>query len=227
LFLPYGGTHHTPAEVFNPVAHRLNITAVGVGTGLQSEVTFDVAEDIVRTVSLDSSPSGGRALAFGNSSVYALNQAPQGWGLDVIQEYATPLAVYRLSDQDDVHARIDRIGAHCQISTFRGSMHAFDAVPLAVGPNIECTESGSPITVGLNVVLSPSTTRWRISGDGLTITALTAAEVAEALELVRNDVYCAIDGTETDGTSVDFLDEVPTSVQCFDMELEPPLGTRK
>ena len=209
LFLPYGGYHHAPQDVFNPIAHRLNITAVG--TSLTSEITFDLVEDIIRTVSLDS----GRALAFGDSSVYVLNQGSQGWSHDVIEEFATPLAVYRLRDEGDVHARIDRIGARCQISTFRGSNHAFDPQRLAAGPQIPCTEQGSPIAVGAAVVFPQASTGWNLSADGLAITALTAAEVAEALTHVRNDVYCALDGTKMDSTPVPYLDAVPARVDCF------------
>jgi hypothetical protein len=214
LFLPYGGYHHAPQDVFNPIAHRLNITAVG--TGLTSEITFDLVEDIIRTVSLDSSaPTASRVLAFGDSSVYALNQGSQGWSLDVIEEFATPLAVYRLRDDGDVHARIDRIGARCQLSTFRGSEHAFAPQRLAAGPQIDCTEQGSPTAVGPAVVFPQASTGWSLSADGLTVTALTAAEVAEALTHVRNDVYCALDGTRMDSTPVPYLDAVPASVDCF------------
>jgi hypothetical protein len=97
LFLPYSGYHQAPQGPFNPATHRLNITAVGVGTGLSSEMTFDLAEDIVRTVSIDSSPTAGRALAFGDSSIYALGQDTQGWSVDALEEFATPLR--RLSHQ--------------------------------------------------------------------------------------------------------------------------------
>jgi hypothetical protein len=135
LFLPYSGYQHAPQSSFNPATHRLNITAVGVGTGLSSEMTFDLAEDIVRTVSLASSPTAGRALAFGDSSIYDISQDTQGWSLDVLEEYATPIAVYRINDSGDVHARIDRLGARCKISTFSGSLKAFTATPLAFGAN--------------------------------------------------------------------------------------------
>ena len=215
LYLPYAGYHHAPEVTFNPAAHRLNITAVGVGTGLASEVTFDLIEDVVRTVSIASSPTAGRALAFGDSSIYALNQAPQGWSRDVLEEFATPIAVYRINDSGDVHARIDRIGARCEISTFSGSLKAFAPTRLATGPVIACPESGSPIAVGLDVVFSGSSTGWRLGQDGLSITALTTDQVKEALTRVRNDEYCALDGTRDDATPVPYLDAVPASVQCF------------
>jgi hypothetical protein len=213
LFLPYSGYHHAPQDVFNPTAHRLNITAVT--DRLTSEVTFDLAEDIIRTVSIDSTPNAGRALAFGDSSVYATNQGPQGWTLDVVEEFATPIAVYRISDKGDLHARIDRLGTRCQISTFQGSAKAFNAQTLAAGPPIACTETGFPSGIGLTVVLADSSTGWRLSADGLSITTLTTAEVKEQLALVRNDTYCVLDATKEDATPVPFLDEVPASIQCF------------
>jgi hypothetical protein len=219
LFLPYSGYDHAPTTNFNPAVHRVNITAVGVGTGLQSEMTFNVIEDIVRTVSIASSPTAGRALAFGDSSIYALNQDTNGWSLDVLEEYATPIAVYRINDTGDIHARIDRIGIRCQISTFSQSLNAFAPTRLATGPTIACPETGSPIAVGLDVVFSGSSTGWHLSQDGMTISALSADQVQEALTRVRNDVYCALDGTTDNATPVPYLDAVPTSVQCFPWQM--------
>jgi hypothetical protein len=215
LFMPYGGYLNSPQSTFNTAAHRLNITAVGVGTGLSSEMTFDLVEDIVRTVSLDSSPTAGSALGFGDSSIYVFNQGSQGWSKGVLEEYATPIAVYRINDTGDVHVRIDRIGARCQISTFDGSLNAFAPTQLATGPVIACPESGSPMAIGLAVVFSGSSTGWRLSQDGLTLTAMTAEQVAEALTHVRNDVYCALDGSKDDGTPVPYLDAVPAAVWCY------------
>jgi hypothetical protein len=215
LFLPYSGYHQAPQGPFNPATHRLNITAVGVGTGLSSEMTFDLAEDIVRTVSIDSSPTAGHALAFGDSSIYALGQDTQGWSVDALEEYATPFAVYRINDSGDVHARIDRLGARCKISTFSGSLKAFAPTALATGPVIDCPESGSPMAIGLDVVFSSASTGWSLSQDGLSIAALTADQVTEALTHVRNDQYCALDGSKNDGTLVPYLDTVPTAVWCF------------
>jgi hypothetical protein len=215
LFLPYSGYQHAPQGPFNPATHRLNITAVGVGTGLSSEMTFDLIEDIVRTVSIASSPAAGSALAFGDSSIYALHQDAQGWSRDVVEEYATPIAVYRTSDSGDIHARIDRIGARCTISTFSGSLKAFAPTALATGPVIACPESGAPMAIGLDVVFSSASTGWSLSQDGLSIAALSADQVTEALTHVRNDTYCALDGSKDDGTPVPYLDAVPSSVQCF------------
>ena len=217
LFLPYAGYLHAPDAIFNPAAHRLNITAVGVGTGLSSETTFDLIEDIVRTVSISSSPTAGRALAFGDSSIYSLSQGTQGWSREVLEEYATPIAVYRINDSGDIHARIDRIGARCEISTFAGSLQAFAPTHLATGPVIACPESGSPIAVALDVVFSGSSTGWHLSADGQTITSLDADQVKEALTHVVYDEYCALDGTRDDGTPVPYLDAVPASVWCYPM----------
>lgn len=220
LFLPYSGYHHAPQDVFNPAAHRLNITAVA-NRLLTSEVTFDLVEDIVRTVSTSSAPGAGSALAFGDSSVYAVNQTGNNWSLDVIEEFATPIAVYRISDQGDLHARIDRIGARCQISTFEGSLNAFKPEHLAVGPQIGCPEGSWPTAIGLAVVFRDAGTGWQISPDGQVITALDAAAVAERLTHIRTDEYCALNGDIEDGTPVPYLDAVPASIVCF----PPPTAT--
>ncbi|HVU52029.1 MAG TPA: hypothetical protein VHL80_15130 [Polyangia bacterium] len=214
LFLPYDGTRNTPQTTFNPTAHRLNITAITPGH-LTSEQTFDTVEDVMRTVSTSSAPGAGSALAFGDSSVYALDQTPGSWSLDVVEEYATPLAVYRLSDTNDMHARIDRIGARCQISTFNGSLNAFKPDHLTVGPSIACPEYGTPEAIGHDVVFPESSTGWQIAADGTSITALDDAGVKEALTHVVNQVYCALDPTVEDGTPVPYLDAAPASVSCY------------
>jgi len=214
LFLPYSGFHHAPQTMFNPGVHRLNITAVA-NRLLTSESTFDVVEDIVRTVSTSSAAGTGSALAFGDSSVYALRQVPGAWSLDIVDEFATPMAVYRISDQGDLHARIDQIGARCQISTFQGSLNAFKPARLAVGPRIACPEGSLPRAVGLAVVYPLSKTGWQISADGRSITALDAASADERLTHVSEGTYCALDPGVQNGTPVPYLDAVPPSVTCF------------
>jgi hypothetical protein len=214
LFLPYGGYLHAPASSFNPQAHRLNITAVA-NQLLTPEMTFDVVEDIVRTVSTSSAPGAGKALAFGDSSVYSLAQLPDTWSLNVIEEFATPVAVYRFGDDADLHARIDRIGARCLLSTFQGSLAAFKPDRLAVGPPLACPEGSLPTAVGLAVVFAGSSTGWQLSSDGTLITPLDPAAVTERLTHVRNDVYCALDPDVTDGAPVPYLDAVPPAVTCF------------
>lgn len=214
LFLPYGGYLDTPKGSFNPQAHRLNVTAVA-SQSLTPETTFDVVEDIVRTVSTGSAAGAGTALAFGDSSVYALTQTPGSWALTTIEEFASPVAVYRLSDHADLHARIDRIGARCEISTFQGSLNAFKPTRLATGPQIACPEAGYPTAVGLAIVFGQSSTGWQLSADGTSITALDAAAVAERLTHVKTNIYCTLNPNVTDATPVPYLDGVPDVVTCF------------
>src|SRR5262249_35615228 len=156
---------------------------------LTAESTFDVIEDVVRTVSTSSAPGAGRALAFGDSSVYALSQTPGAWSLSTVEEFATPVAVYRISDAGDVHVRIDRIGARCQISSSSGSLNAFKPERVGVGPAIACPEQWVPAAIGLSVVFEGSQTGWQVSADGSTFTALDAAAVAERLTHVSQGTY--------------------------------------
>src|SRR5205823_10611311 len=120
---------------------------------------------------------------------------PGSWSLDVVEEFATPIAVYRFGDGEDLHARIDRIGARCQISTFQGSLSAFKAAHLGIGPQIQCPEGSQPAAIGLAVVFAEAGTGWQISPDGRHITALAAAAVTERLTHIRTDGDCALDGT--------------------------------
>jgi hypothetical protein len=65
------------------------------------------------------------------------------------------------------------------------------------------------------VVFTGSSTGWRFTPDGLTITALTVDEVKESLTHVVNDVYCVLDPTRTDATPVPYLDVVPPYIECY------------
>jgi hypothetical protein len=71
------------------------------------------------------------------------------------------------------------------------------------------------MAIGLDVVFSSASTGWHLSQDGLSVATLSADQVTEALTHVRNDEYCALDGSKDDGTPVPYLDTVPPSVQCF------------
>jgi hypothetical protein len=89
------------------------------------------------------------------------------------------------------------------------------------------------MAIGLNVVFSSASTGWRLGQDGLSIASLGASDVTEALTHVRNDGYCALDGSNDDSTPVPYLDTVPTFVQCFPWQtsvasgLEPGLSTQE
>ena len=89
------------------------------------------------------------------------------------------------------------------------------------------------MAIGLDVVFSGASTGWRLSQDGTSIASLSPDEVTEALTHVRNDGYCALDGSKDDRTLVPYLDTVPTSVQCFPWQdgaavgLEPDQSTEK
>ncbi len=123
--------------------------------------------------------------------------------------------MYRVSDQGDVHARIDRLGARCQISTFAGSLNAFKPDHVGRGPQIPCGEGSLPTAIGLAVVFADASTGWQLSADGTVITALDAGAVKERLTHSRNDEYCALDGNVEDGTPVPYLDAALPSIVCF------------
>src|ERR1044071_6468614 len=125
------------------------------------------------------------------------------------------MATYRLSDQGDVHARVERLGTRCQISTFSGGAHAFTGPALGAGPHIACTETSWPMGIGESVVFADSLTGWDIAADGRIIRALTTDEAKERLTHVRDDVYCALDAGKEDGTPVAYLDAIPDSIRCF------------
>ena len=205
IFLPYSGRHH--ADQYEATAHRLNISRID-GARLVSERSFNVSDEIIRTASVNDD----RSLAFGDSATYQVdrNSASGTWEISTLREFFTPFATYRLNDQD-LHARISRVGTKCRITTHAGITGIFGDDKLAQ-VELPCG-SGYPTGFGPSVLFAETRTGVTISADGRTITVLPAAEVAAKLDAVPKDTYCFLEGVPYSGP-VAQLDAVPAKVFC-------------
>lgn len=210
LFVPYSGRHH--ADTTEPTAHRLGITRIEGGR-LVSERSFAVADDIVRTTSIDDA----RALVFGNSGTYVIDRASGDWKLDTLREILTPIATYRIVDAEDVHARVSRVGTKCVISTHGGDANALGGDALAEA-TIPCPDTSSPIGYADTVVFAETLTGVRFGKDGKSVTPLAADEVkAITAKVGAGDIYCRVDGypqTAPYASMIVYLDGVPGRVVC-------------
>jgi hypothetical protein len=208
LFLPYSGRHH--ADQYEPPAHRLNITRIE-NNRLVSERSFNVSDDIIRTAPVDDNHS----LVFSNSAVYAVDHTTGDWLLTTLREFFTPFATYRLAD-DNVHARVSRVGSKCLVTTHAGDARIFADGELAK-LEVPCGESSLPIGFKSSLLFSETRTGVRISPDHLGIVPLTPDEVDAMLkELQAPDRgYCYIDGgDQASSAQIEYLDSVPAKILC-------------
>ncbi len=204
VFLPYSGRHH--ADQYEAVAHRLNISRVDNGR-LVSERSFNVSDEIIRTAPV----TDDRSLVFGDSATYQVDRSSGNWELSTLREFYTPFATYRLNDQE-LHARIARVGTKCRITTHSGVTGIFGDDKLAQ-VELPCG-SGYPVGFASSVLFAETRTGVTISPDGLSITVLPAAEVAAKLDAIPTDTYCFIEGDAKSSGVVAQLDAVPAKVLC-------------
>jgi hypothetical protein len=206
VFLPYSGRHH--ADPYEPVAHRLNISRIEGGR-LVSERSFAVSDEIIRTAAIDDA----RSLVFGDSAAYLVDRTSGDWALSTLREMFVPFATYRLSDTG-LHARVDRVGSKCRVSTFAGDAGIFGAAPLAQ-TDVSCGEGSTPIGFGSALLWSDTRTGVQISADGAKIDVLQAPDVVALLEKLPKEQYCYIaEGAAPTPYAIDFLDAAPAKIVC-------------
>ncbi|MBS2018396.1 MAG: hypothetical protein JST00_36360 [Deltaproteobacteria bacterium] len=206
IFTPYSGRHH--ADQTEPTAHRLNISRVEGGR-LVSERSFQVSDEIIRTAPLDEK----RSLVFANSAAYIVDRSGGDWALSTLRELWVPIATYRVND-DDLYARIDRVGTKCRITTHVGHANIFANDHLAEAI-IPCHENTRPMAVNRGILFAETKSGVLISEDGKSISTVSRESVDQTVkELDKvSSAYCYLDG---DGphVPVKVLDEVPDHVRC-------------
>lgn len=209
LFLPYSGRHHAIGT--EPVAHRLNISRIDNGR-LVSERSFQVSDEIIRTTSIDDN----RALVFANSAAYLVDRTTGDWALRTLRELFVPFATYRVSDDGDLYARLDRVGSRCRITTHKGDPNVFETKALA--ETIVTCDDGAPIGKGKNVLFNQTRTGVRISPDGLSIQTLSAEEADALLKKEAPKTVCYIPNSTpnpaNENTRIWLLDTIPSEILC-------------
>lgn len=206
LFTPYSGRRH--ADQWEPTAHRLNIARIENGR-LISERSFQVSDEIIRTAPLDAN----RSLVFANSAAYLVDRNSGDWVLSTLRELFVPFATYRIND-DDLYARIDRVGSKCRITTHRGHAAIFSPEHLAEA-FIPCHEQAYPLGVNKGILFDGTMSGVLISDDGKVIEVATREQVEETVKALSlaSRAYCYLD-SDAPHTPVVRLDEIPKSVHC-------------
>jgi hypothetical protein len=213
MFLPYSGKHH--ADQYEPTAHRLNITRIENGH-LISEHSFDVSDEIIRTAAIDDAHS----LVFGDSATYFVDQTSGDWVLSTLREMFVPFATYRLSDTDDLHARIDRVGSKCRVTTVAGFGNIFGDGHLAQ-VDVPCGEGSLPTGFGTSLLWPDTRTGVKISADGKQIDILSADDVVATLAKIPPQTYCYIEGDKPAFAStgvIDYIDDPPSKILCENVQ---------
>ena len=208
LFLPYSGRHHAIGT--DPIAHRLNISRID-NARLVSERSFQVSDEIIRTTSIDDN----RALAFANSAAYFVDRTSGEWALSTLRELFVPFATYRLNDNGDLYARIDRVGSRCRVTTHKGDPNIFESAQLAEAI-VTCGDYDAPTGKGSNVLFNQTRTGVRISPDGLSIQLLSAEEADALLKKEAPKGFCYIPNSTPNHQvmRIQFLETIPSEILC-------------
>jgi hypothetical protein len=207
LFLPYSGRHHAVAT--EPTAHRLNVSRVDNGK-IVSERSFQVSDDIIRTTSIDDN----RSLAFANSAAYLIDRTSGDWNMSTLRELFVPFATYRVSDVNDLHVRLDRVGSKCKVTTHKGKGSIFnkDNVEKIAEAFVTCDEGGIPTGWGANIIFNQTRTGVAIDKNSGQISELSRADVDRIIGAERPRGYCWLPaGVDINKVVlIDWLDTVPT-----------------
>ncbi|HMA92236.1 MAG TPA: hypothetical protein VKP30_06095, partial [Polyangiaceae bacterium] len=193
LFLPYTGQDR---------ASKNAVSRVGVSHLVQASIVSDgaiVMPEPVARVRPRPASSGTEMLAFSSSAIEWLRPADSGWAATPVLEYYRPVALYRLTDEDE-YLEVLRLGDRCQL-------HFADAAKLNVRAgataetNFDCP-GYSVWAYDRNLVFS-TTSGVRFAPDR-TITRLTEAEITELIARRAERPICLLSQQRVDSTSVDF-----------------------
>jgi hypothetical protein len=181
---------------------------------LVSESNHDFLDQVVRVAPM----TDDSALVFGNSATYQLAQTSGQWASRALREFFTPIATYRLSDQDR-YARIARLGITCVISTHQGAPGIFGSSPALATLTVPCPEGSQWFAVGRALLVhgAAQTMGVEVSADAMNIRPLSAAEASAQSANESKLDYCFVNPEPRPMQSnqrIERLDSVPASVTC-------------
>lgn len=193
LFLPYTGQEN---------ASQKAISRVGVSHLEDSTIVSDGAvampESVARVRPRPAS-SGTEMLAFSSSAVEWLRPADKGWAATPVLEYYRPIALYRLTDQDE-YLEVLRLGNRCQLH-FASAAKLNVRTGAAAGAAFDCV-GYSVWAYDRNLVFS-ATSGVRFAADG-SFTQLTEAEITDLTARRAERPICLLSQQSLDNISVDF-----------------------
>ncbi len=108
MFLPYTGTEQEDSALYR--------SRVGVGRVEDDEIVSEGALHLPERIERARARPGtaDQVLAFGANSVAWLTPAAQAWQATPVLSYCSPIALYRVSDQDD-YVEVLQLGSRCKL----------------------------------------------------------------------------------------------------------------
>ena len=207
LFLPYYGverdTNRTVARV--GVSHLEDSSIVSEGAVLMPELPQRVRQ---RPGAVD------EVLSFASSSIEWLRPAGVEWAATPVLEYFKPIALYRLSDEDE-YLEVLRLGQECKLH-----FSAAESINLTRAESTsEAFDCGSsyPWAYAKNIIFS-TTAGVSFTAEGV-VTILSEEELAQLHELRAQRPVCLFSQDLVENTAVDYDDPPPLDeLVCYTPE---------
>jgi hypothetical protein len=207
LFLPYYGTERDTARYVARVgvSHLEDLEIVSEGAVPMPELPQRVR---LRPGATD------QALSFASSSVEWLRPAGAQWAATPVLEYFKPIALYRLTDDDD-YVEVLRLGQSCMLH-----FSAADTINVtrdeSVSDVFECG-TGYPWAYANNIIFSPAVA-VSFTPEGET-TLLDEEAIAELYELRPRRPYCLFSDELMTNVGIDYNNPPPLdNVVCYTPE---------
>jgi hypothetical protein len=207
LFLPYYGTEQDTSRYVARVgvSHLEDSTIVSEGAVPMPELPQRVRLRPGAT---------HEALSFASSSIEWLRPASSEWAATPVLEYYKPIALYRLTDDDD-YVEVLRLGQKCMLH-----FSAADTINVtrdeSVSDVFECG-TGYPWAYANNIVFS-SKVAVSFTPEGVT-TLLSEEAIAELYELRPKRPYCLFSDDLMTNVGIDYNNPPPLDdVVCYTPE---------
>ena len=182
LFLPYYGLN-TDTGVYT---YRVGMSHVS-GNNIVTDGELETPELLLR---VRPEPGADRMMGFSNNLIESFGPGVDGWEMQTLLEYYTPIALYRYTAADD-YVEVLRLGNRCRLHLAKA-----DQINVRDEANISdpfiC--SGSVWAYEQNLVFT-STIGMAFASDG-TLTPLTTDEITILQEARAARPYCLLSTTE-------------------------------
>lgn len=204
LFLPYYGY----ARDSERLTARVGVSHLETSS-IASEGAVELPELPMRV-----RPKPGSAtdvLAFSRSTVEWLRPGNGDWAATPLLEYWKPIALYRLSEQDD-YIQILNLGNRCKLQ-FATPSNINSRPEASISPAFDCNGSW-PWAYGNNIIFNTSSgVQFATTGE---VKSLTSDEIAALTALRQARPICVFSQQRLDNTQIDYTNPPDVSdLQCY------------
>ncbi|MBN2529602.1 MAG: hypothetical protein JXR76_24650 [Deltaproteobacteria bacterium] len=193
LFLPYSG--YDESRLVN--VNRVGISHVS-GQNIVSEGALETPEKLVR---VRPEPGSDRLLGFGDNLIESIIPGADGFEMQSVLEYYSPIALYRYTDADD-YVEVLQLGNQCRLH-FAKAADLNDRSGSGMTGLFTCT--GQVWAFEQNILFG---NKMGVSFNAAgSIASLTAQQVATYFEARQNRPYCLLSTTaryNPDNLPIDF-----------------------